>query len=146
MRFINYITIISFSFFVTSAFAQQIETSVKNSAASIKEQSKEQSRLKNNKSPAILAKKQQLTKQASTKKSSIKSRAVFIESQVKGSQEQPNVIYVMPWRGIEHPVEINANQQHIVLPKFSPINPKVFRKQVKIYYQQQSLNNSDSKE
>ncbi len=69
------------------------------------------------------------------------STTVMIESQVKGSQEQPNVIYIMPWQGISQPVSINDNQQQVVLPQFKPINPKTFKKQLSRYYQQQQVNN-----
>ncbi len=69
------------------------------------------------------------------------STTVMIESQVKGSQEQPNVIYIMPWQGAFQPVSINDNQQQVVLPQFKPITPKTFKKQLSHYYQQQKINN-----
>jgi formylmethanofuran dehydrogenase subunit D len=55
---------------------------------------------------------------------------LVIQSQVKGSQEQPNVIYIMPWQGIDNPITINNNKRSITLPTFKPINPKVFKAQV----------------
>lgn len=62
------------------------------------------------------------------------NKPLVIESQVKGSQEQPNVIYIMPWQGIEEPIMIEGNKQKISLPNFKPINPKVFKKQAALFY------------
>ncbi|MCW8864471.1 MAG: hypothetical protein OQK22_06240, partial [Colwellia sp.] len=60
-----------------------------------------------------------------------------------GSQEQPNVIYIMPWQGIETPVSIEGNKQKIMLPQFKPINPKLFKKQATLFY---NLNVSKQKQ
>ena len=68
------------------------------------------------------------------KKHSAKKAPLVIKSQVKGSQEQPNVIYIMPWQGIENPIRIEGNTQKIVLPHFKPINPKTFKKQARLFY------------
>ncbi len=78
-----------------------------------------------------------------SKTKTTKSAPVMIESQVKGSQEQPNVIYVMPWQGISQPVVIQDSRYDVVLPKFKPINPKTFRQQLNQYYQQQTLNHNN---
>ena len=59
---------------------------------------------------------------------------LVIESQVKGSQEQPNVIYIMPWQGIENPVIIEGGKQKINMPHFKPINPKAFKQQSSNFY------------
>ncbi len=64
---------------------------------------------------------------------------LVIKSQVKGSQEQPNVTYIMPWQGIEKPISIEGNRQKIVLPHFKPINPKLFKKQAKLFYKVNSI-------
>jgi hypothetical protein len=61
-------------------------------------------------------------------------KPLIIESQVKGSQEQPNVIYIMPWQGIAEPIIIEGNKQKIALPNFKPINPKAFKKQASLFY------------
>ena len=63
-----------------------------------------------------------------------KKDPLVIESQVKGSQEQPKVIYVMPWQNIENPIIIEGNNQKIILPDFKPINPKTFKKQSMHFY------------
>ena len=55
---------------------------------------------------------------------------LIINSQVKGSQEQPKVIYIMPWQGINEPISIKQHQRQTRLPSFKPIHPKTFRKQV----------------
>ena len=59
---------------------------------------------------------------------------VVIETQVKGSQEQPKVIYIMPWQGIETPVIIDTDNPKITLPNFKPINPKQFKQQSALFY------------
>jgi hypothetical protein len=68
--------------------------------------------------------KQQAVKPAS-------SKPVVIQSQVTGSQEQPKVLYIMPWQGINNPIDINNKGMRLTLPEFRPINPKVFRQQVR---------------
>jgi hypothetical protein len=68
-------------------------------------------------------------KQSLTKKSPQKT--VTIESRVTGSQEQPKVLYIMPWQGITHPVTIKGKETQLVLPMFRPINPKTFKKEVR---------------
>jgi hypothetical protein len=68
--------------------------------------------------------KQQAVKPASNK-------PVVIQSQVTGSQEQPKVLYIMPWQGINNPIDINNEGMRLTLPEFRPINPKVFRQQVR---------------
>jgi hypothetical protein len=67
-----------------------------------------------------------------------KNSPLVIESQVKGSQEQPNVIYIMPWQGIENSLTIEGGKQKINMPNFKPINPKSFKKQSVLFY---NLNN-----
>lgn len=70
------------------------------------------------------------------KKVNLSTKApLVIKSQVKGSQEQPNVIYIMPWQGIENPISIEGTKQKIVLPNFKPINPKSFKQQARLFYQ-----------
>lgn len=71
---------------------------------------------------------------AELEKSNVKAKPVIIQSQVKGSQEQPKVIYIMPWQGIDKPISITKHQRDRVLPTFKPINPALFRKQVDHFY------------
>lgn len=59
------------------------------------------------------------------------NKPVVIKSQVTGSQEQPKVLYIMPWQGITTPIEINNKDMRLTLPEFKPINPKAFRQQVR---------------
>jgi len=66
---------------------------------------------------------------------------LVIESQVKGSQEQPKVIYITPWQSNDKSISIKVTQQQYLLPSFKPINPKKFREQVSAYHQHQQ--NSD---
>ena len=59
------------------------------------------------------------------------NKPVVIQSQVTGSQEQPKVLYIMPWQGINNPIDINNEGMRLTLPEFRPINPKLFRQQVR---------------
>ncbi|GGQ26609.1 hypothetical protein [Shewanella litoralis] len=61
----------------------------------------------------------------------VNNKPVVIESQVTGSQEQPKVLYIMPWQGITNPIDINNKDMRLTLPEFKPINPKAFRQQVR---------------
>mgnify|MGYP000269700474 CR=1 FL=1 len=63
-----------------------------------------------------------------------KKPPLIIKSQVKGSQQQPKVIYIMPWQGINKPVSISEHQRQARLPSFQPIHPKAFRKQVEQFH------------
>ena len=65
---------------------------------------------------------------------SAKQAPVVIETQVKGSQEQPTVIYILPWQGIDTPVIIEGEHSKIAMPNFKPINPKQFKKQATQLY------------
>jgi len=60
-------------------------------------------------------------------------QVLTIESKITGSQEQPNVLYIMPWNGIKKPVVVQNNKMELSLPTFRPINPKVFKKEVRIF-------------
>jgi len=60
-----------------------------------------------------------------------------IETQVQGSQEQPKVLYITPWQELDSSISIDEHNLTIRLPKLSAVNPKVFRKKVNSYYQQQ---------
>lgn len=70
-------------------------------------------------------------KQATTVKK--QQQQVTIESKVTGSQEQPKVLYIMPWQGVSNPIVVQDNEAKIILPDFKPINPKVFKQQVRDY-------------
>lgn len=65
---------------------------------------------------------------------SSKQAPVVIETQVKGSQEQPTVIYIMPWQGINTPVIVEGERSKIAMPRFKPIHPKQFKKQTTQLY------------
>ena len=58
-------------------------------------------------------------------------QTLMIESKVTGSQEQPKVLYIMPWQGITHPITISDKGMQLTLPNFQPINPKTFKKEVR---------------
>ena len=63
-----------------------------------------------------------------------KKTPLIINSQVKGSQEQANVIYIMPWQGISKAITIDGHTNSIVLPNFAPVNPKTFKQQTRQFY------------
>lgn len=74
------------------------------------------------------------------KTSNVKANKVaplIIQSQVKGSQEQPNVIYIMPWQGVDQVIAVKGKTRTIKLPHFKPINPKVFKEQVRFFANKQ---------
>jgi len=58
-------------------------------------------------------------------------QTLTIESKVTGSQEQPKVLYIMPWQGITRPITITDKDMELSLPAFQPINPKTFKKEVR---------------
>ncbi|WP_394129932.1 hypothetical protein [Shewanella maritima] len=89
-----------------------------------------QSEQQTNKSQA-----QQNISAAKTKTNATPSQSVTINSRVTGSTEQPKVIYVMPWQGINQAVDVNAGQFDIKLPAYQPINPKQFKQQVEQFHQ-----------
>ena len=66
-----------------------------------------------------------------------KAEPLIIQSQVKGSQEQPNVIYIMPWQGVDQVIEVKGKTRTIKSPHFKPINPKVFKEQVRFFANKQ---------
>ncbi|MBL4908513.1 MAG: hypothetical protein JKX78_00575 [Alteromonadaceae bacterium] len=68
-------------------------------------------------------------------------QTVIINSKIKGSQQQPKVLYIMPWQGIKTPIVVKGKVMRLALPKFKPINPKVFKQQVSDFNKQQQLNN-----
>ncbi|WP_434940479.1 hypothetical protein ACRWQN_08750 [Shewanella sp. HL-SH8] len=59
------------------------------------------------------------------------NKSVLIESRVTGSQEQPKVLYIMPWQGITNPISVDNNDMKFALPQFKPIHPKVFQQQIR---------------
>ncbi|MCL1068105.1 hypothetical protein L2735_15050 [Shewanella olleyana] len=67
----------------------------------------------------------------SAEKANTSNQPVLIESKVTGTQEQPKVLYIMPWQGITNPIAIQDKNMQITLPEFRPINPKHFQKEVR---------------
>ena len=58
------------------------------------------------------------------------SQTLIIESQVKGSQAQPKVIYIVPWQNMQSSVDIEQPQAEIRLPEIKPIYPKAFKQHI----------------
>ncbi len=62
------------------------------------------------------------------------SKTLIIESQVSGSQEQPKVIYIMPWQGINEAITLDDRPNKLDMPKLHLINPKQFKHQTRALY------------
>jgi len=60
-----------------------------------------------------------------------KQKILTIESKVSGSQEQPKVLYIMPWQGISNPILIENKEMKLLLPQFKPIHPATFKQEVR---------------
>lgn len=69
---------------------------------------------------------------------------LVIQSQVKGSQEQPKVIYIMPWQGVDKVIAVKGKQRTIKLPHFKPINPRDFRNQVRLFVNKSPSTNAET--
>ncbi len=82
----------------------------------------------------VTAAEENITTNLQAQKVNTVKTPLVIESQVKGSQEQPNVIYIMPWQGINNPILIEGHNQKIITPNFKPINPKIFKQQAEHFY------------
>jgi hypothetical protein len=65
-------------------------------------------------------------------------KTLTIESKVTGSQEQPKVLYIMPWQGIANPIIINDKKTQLAMPEFKPINPRFFKKEVREFAAEQA--------
>ena len=65
-------------------------------------------------------------------------KTVVIESKVTGSQEQPKVLYIMPWQGIANPISIKDKNTQLAMPEFKPIHPKAFKKEVREFAAEQA--------
>ena len=73
-----------------------------------------------------------------------KTQTLVIQSQVKGSQEQPNVIYIMPWQGVDKVIEVKGKERTINLPHFKPINPRAFKEQVRFFSNKKISSNANN--
>jgi len=73
-----------------------------------------------------------------------KAAPLIIQSQVKGSQEQPKVIYIMPWQGVDKVIAVKGKQRSIKLPHFNPINPRDFREQVRFFVNQAQISKPEA--
>lgn len=62
--------------------------------------------------------------------------AYVIETQVQGTQEQPNVIYITPWQESRDDVKVNKKLLKVSLPALAPLTPKAFKKRVISFHQQ----------
>ena len=67
-----------------------------------------------------------------------KSTLVTIETKVTGSQEQPKVLYIMPWQGVTAPISVQGKNMHLALPQFSPIHPETFKNETRAFAVSQS--------
>lgn len=85
---------------------------------------------------------------AETRQPKLAKNIVTIESKVTGSQEQPKVLYIMPWQGINNPITVKDKEMQLMLPKVQPIYPKIFKQQVRAFAAEQtqkSVQQTDSR-
>ncbi|WP_298442749.1 hypothetical protein [uncultured Ferrimonas sp.] len=76
-----------------------------------------------------------IKQQAVSQPAQRRNQPLLIESRVTGSQQQPNVIYVMPWQGIDNAVAITPTPLLISLPQLQPIHPSRFQQQIRQHAQ-----------
>ena len=86
---------------------------------------------------AIMAQAEEV-KSTTDNTSKAAKKTLTIESKVTGSQEQPKVLYIMPWQGIANPISINDKKTQLAMPEFKPINPKAFKKEVREFAAEQA--------
>lgn len=68
-----------------------------------------------------------------TTQQSIKSTVLGMN--VSGNKELPNVLYIIPWKKTTHKIKPPAVSR-LVQEVYQPVDPDVFAKQVKFYYEQ----------
>lgn len=85
-------------------------------------------------------------KTTTVEKPPAKTKTLTIESKVTGSQEQPKVLYIMPWQGIAKPITIKDKKLQLAMPEFKPVNPKIFRKEVRDFAAAQTLTTAKKNE
>lgn len=79
-----------------------------------------------------------VAEEVTAKKKVTAQQPLIIESKVTGSQEQPKVLYIMPWQGITNPITIEDKEMQLTLPSFQPINPKIFKQEVRDFAENQA--------
>jgi hypothetical protein len=93
------------------------------------------------KKPEEMASQQaELAMKESQKQQEITKTSYVIETRVQGSQEQPKVIYIMPWQENDEAVSIQEQLLQVSLPQLAPVNPKHFKNKLTTYYQKKTLN------
>lgn len=81
----------------------------------------------------------ELVAKESQKQQEVIKTPYVIETRVQGSQEQPKVIYIMPWQENGKAVSIQGQLLPVSLPQLSPVNPKRFKNKLTTYYQKKTL-------
>ncbi len=87
-----------------------------------------------NEASSSLSDKQLTLRVAAKERANKSSKTLIIESQVSGSQEQPKVIYIMPWQGINEAITLDDRPNKLDMPKLHLINPKQFKLQTRPLY------------
>ena len=77
----------------------------------------------------------ELATKESQKQQDVIKTSYVIETRVQGSQEQPKVIYIMPWQENDKAVSVQGQLLQISLPQLAPVNPKHFKNKLTTYYQ-----------
>ncbi len=92
--------------------------------------------------------KKQQVKQQTTKPKPVKATTRVKQSRlgltIKGNQELPNVLYIVPWKaGPKH--DVSPIQGRIVEEVFGPVEPHVFKRKIKLYKALQKQPGNDKK-
>ena len=64
---------------------------------------------------------------------------------VSGNKELPNVLYIVPWKSDSTPAPL-PEVSRLVDEIYAPVEPEVFTKQVKFFYQLTDSNSDSAKE
>lgn len=75
-----------------------------------------------------------IEKPAETSRKTSTKTAYIIETQVQGTQEQPNVIYITPWQVDEQSVEVDEKILEINLAEIKPVSPENFKRKVQFFH------------
>lgn len=66
-----------------------------------------------------------------------------LESVIQGNQEQPKVLYIVPWRKIEGPGVVYQPMQRLIQKNFSTIDREEFKREVEYRHFSESQGEAD---
>lgn len=65
------------------------------------------------------------------KKDSGRESSVVLQSTITGNQEQPKVLYIVPWQGPGGADQLNTGLQPVVSDVFAPVDRREFQRELK---------------